>query len=69
MDWLNEPPAWREEDGVLTVTTGLKTDFWRETHYGFVRDDGHFATAPLRGTSAPRWSSAGITRNSTTRPG
>jgi regulation of enolase protein 1 (concanavalin A-like superfamily) len=41
MDWLNAPPEWREEDGVLTVVTGEKTDFWRETHYGFVRDDGH----------------------------
>src|SRR5687768_13773727 len=41
MQWLNEPPEWREENGVLTVTTGPKTDFWRETHYGFTRDDGH----------------------------
>lgn len=41
MFWLNEPPAWREEDGVLSVTTGDRTDFWRETHYGFIRDDGH----------------------------
>ena len=22
---------------VLQVTTGERTDFWRETHYGFVR--------------------------------
>ncbi len=22
--------------------TGEKTDFWRKTHYGFIRDDGHF---------------------------
>lgn len=42
MDWLNAPPEWREDRGVLTVTTGEKTDFWRETHYGFIRDDGHF---------------------------
>jgi regulation of enolase protein 1 (concanavalin A-like superfamily) len=49
MDWLNEPPAWREEDGVLTVTTGPKTDFWRETHYGFVRDDGHFRHRTVKG--------------------
>jgi regulation of enolase protein 1 (concanavalin A-like superfamily) len=39
--WLNEPPSWRETDGVLNVVTGDKTDFWRETHYGFIRDDGH----------------------------
>ena len=41
MLWLNEPPSWRDEDRVLSVTTGDKTDFWRETHYGFIRDDGH----------------------------
>jgi regulation of enolase protein 1 (concanavalin A-like superfamily) len=41
MDWLNKPPRWREEAGTLTVQTGGKTDFWRTTHYGFVRDSGH----------------------------
>jgi len=25
----------------LAVTAGAKTDFWRTTHYGFVRDNGH----------------------------
>jgi regulation of enolase protein 1 (concanavalin A-like superfamily) len=40
--WLNEPPRWEEADGILHVVTGEKTDFWRETHYGFIRDDGHF---------------------------
>jgi uncharacterized protein len=41
MEWLNEPPAWKFENGMLDVTTGSKTDFWRVTHYGFIRDDGH----------------------------
>jgi len=41
MDWLNEPPHWQMEGDLLLVTTGDKTDFWRETHYGFIRDDGH----------------------------
>ena len=49
MEWLNEPPAWREQDGVLRVTTGARTDFWRETHYGFVRDDGHLRYARASG--------------------
>ena len=40
--WLNEPCDWNLQDGVLTVTTDAKTDFWRETHYGFTRDNGHF---------------------------
>jgi regulation of enolase protein 1 (concanavalin A-like superfamily) len=41
--WLNQPDHWAAHpDGSLEVTTGLQTDFWRETHYGFVRDSGHF---------------------------
>jgi hypothetical protein len=35
--WFNEPGRW---DG-NTVTTDPDTDFWRTTHYGFVRDTGH----------------------------
>lgn len=42
MDWLNPPPEWSESSDTLLVATGQKTDFWRETHYGFIRDDGHF---------------------------
>ncbi|MDX2005853.1 MAG: DUF1349 domain-containing protein [Meiothermus sp.] len=42
MNWLNEPPRWKLEPAALEVVTADRTDFWRETHYGFVRDDGHF---------------------------
>jgi regulation of enolase protein 1 (concanavalin A-like superfamily) len=42
MKWYNEPPVWNEQDQVISVTSGLKTDFWRKTHYGFIRDTGHF---------------------------
>jgi regulation of enolase protein 1 (concanavalin A-like superfamily) len=35
--WFNEPSSW----GGGTVTTDPGTDFWRTTHYGFVRDTGH----------------------------
>ena len=42
MQWLHEPPIWKAEGSTLIVTTGPKTDFWRKTHYGFVRDNGHF---------------------------
>jgi hypothetical protein len=41
MTWMNEPPHWRMDGDALHATTGAKTDFWRETHYGFFRDDGH----------------------------
>lgn len=49
VEWLNEPPAWREADGVLSVTTAERTDFWRETHYGFIRDTGHFRYREVSG--------------------
>ncbi|RKN41874.1 DUF1349 domain-containing protein [Streptomyces hoynatensis] len=49
MSWLNEPPSWSVEDGRLTATTGPETDFWRETFYGFVRDDGHFLYREVHG--------------------
>ena len=39
--WLNEPAAWRRDEA-LHVTTDARTDFWRETHYGFSHDTGHF---------------------------
>ncbi len=41
MQWLNEPKTWKDEAGTLVVTTDAKTDFWRHTHYGFVRDNAH----------------------------
>lgn len=42
MKWYNEPPSWHKQPGVITVTSGAKTDFWRQTHYGFIRDNGNF---------------------------
>jgi len=49
MSWLNEPPQWSDEDGVIRVRTGLKTDFWRRTFYGYVTDNGHFYRRPVTG--------------------
>jgi len=42
MEWLGEPREWQEQGGELVVRTDPRTDFWRTTHYGFVRDNGHF---------------------------
>lgn len=44
MQWHNEPPAW-----TIQVTAGPKTDFWRKTHYGFIRDSGHFYYQQVEG--------------------
>lgn len=40
--WLNEPKNWSWREDELEVETDEATDFWRETHYGFTRDSGHF---------------------------
>lgn len=47
--WLNPPASWQADETALTVTTDAKTDFWRETHYGFTRDSGHFLGFPTAG--------------------
>jgi regulation of enolase protein 1 (concanavalin A-like superfamily) len=62
MQWLNEPPSWREEDGVLSVMTGDRTDFWRHTHYGFVRDDGHLRYRTVQGDFTAEVSFSGLYR-------
>lgn len=42
MRWFNEPGKWSFDGGVLKVAVDGGTDFWRVTHYGFIRDNGHF---------------------------
>ncbi|MET3709588.1 regulation of enolase protein 1 (concanavalin A-like superfamily) [Sphingomonas trueperi] len=45
--WLNAPKRWHADAGEdLTLVTDRGTDFWRETHYGFTRDSGHFLGFP-----------------------
>ena len=41
MRWRCEPASWRGLPDGIELRTNPKTDFWRHTHYGFVRDDGH----------------------------
>jgi regulation of enolase protein 1 (concanavalin A-like superfamily) len=49
MSWLNEPPQWSHDEGLIRVVTGMKTDFWRHTFYGYVTDNGHFFHRPVTG--------------------
>lgn len=45
--WLNEPKNWNvDAAGDLSIVIDKGTDFWRETHYGFTRDSGHFFGFP-----------------------
>jgi regulation of enolase protein 1 (concanavalin A-like superfamily) len=44
--WLNKPERWSAEGDSLQIVTDKATDFWRETHYGFSRDSGHFLGFP-----------------------
>jgi regulation of enolase protein 1 (concanavalin A-like superfamily) len=66
---MNEPAHWSAADGVLTVTAEGGTDFWRTTHYGYVRDNGHVCgeavsgdfdlTMRVRGSYADQYDQAG----------
>ncbi len=49
MSWLDEPPRWSADGGLIRVVTGLETDFWRRTFYGYVTDNGHFYHRPVTG--------------------
>jgi uncharacterized protein len=49
MSWLNPPAAEHYSEGVLTVRSKGKTDFWRKTFYGYVTDNGHFMYVPMLG--------------------
>ena len=47
--WLNPPETWSADGAQLRVTTDEKTDFWRKTQYGFIRDSGHFFGTEIAG--------------------
>lgn len=42
MQWSNPPAQAAASEDALSVTSAPGSDFWRVTHYGFVRDNGHF---------------------------
>jgi regulation of enolase protein 1 (concanavalin A-like superfamily) len=48
-DWFNAPRTWTVAGDCLHVLTDEATDFWRSTHYGFIRDSGHFLACPIQG--------------------
>lgn len=70
MKWLHEPRQWKASENGLVVTADPQTDFWRITHDGGVRDNGHFyfdsvegdctATVHLEGDFGGLYDHAGI---------
>jgi regulation of enolase protein 1 (concanavalin A-like superfamily) len=50
--WLNPPAAVEHDGSDLVVSTRMRSDFWRTTSYGFVRDDGHALLAAFPQGSA-----------------
>jgi len=56
--WLNEPAEWSPAGSGVDLVTGLETDFWQTTFYGFQRDSGH---AYLRAVSGDFTASASFT--------
>ena len=49
MQWISEPANWHAQNDRITVAVSGGTDFWRKTHYGFVRDNGHFGYVDVHG--------------------
>jgi regulation of enolase protein 1 (concanavalin A-like superfamily) len=49
MNWFNEPASCSRDGEQLTIRTAPGTDFWRKTHYGFIRDNGHFLPHQVEG--------------------
>ena len=47
--WLNPPDDWSGDTTRLELRTGARTDFWRQTFYGFIRDSGHAFLRPVSG--------------------
>jgi regulation of enolase protein 1 (concanavalin A-like superfamily) len=56
--WSNEPRSWSAAE-TLSVHTDPDTDFWRTTHYGFVRDTGHVLAREVSGDFRLRTSFTG----------
>jgi regulation of enolase protein 1 (concanavalin A-like superfamily) len=70
MEWWNEPRSWGLTEGGIWAHTEPSTDFWRETHYGYTYDSGHFfyrkadadfkATVHLAGDYRYQYDQAGL---------
>ncbi|MEI6948995.1 DUF1349 domain-containing protein [Paraflavisolibacter sp. H34] len=70
MNWHNAPQKFRIDGNTIELEALPKTDFWRITHYGFIRDNGHFlfreaegdftASVKVRGDYTDLYDQAGL---------
>jgi regulation of enolase protein 1 (concanavalin A-like superfamily) len=68
--WRGEPAEWEQQPDVVCVEVDAGTDFWRKTHDGGIRDNGHFyfrviegdfiAEVELRGEYQGQYDHAGL---------
>jgi uncharacterized protein len=49
MKWFNQPKTWKAYPDSLIMTVDPGTDYWRTTHYGFIRDSGPFYYQEMSG--------------------
>lgn len=47
--WRNQPPFYEERGETLLIRTGLETDYWNNTFYGFKHANGHFRATEVTG--------------------
>ena len=63
MQWFNEPPQWQHNGDEIHVSVAPGTDFWRKTHYGFIRDNGHLYVQRVAGDFVAEVKVAGAYRD------
>ena len=63
MQWFNEPPQWQHNGDEIPVSVAPGTDFWRKTHYGFIRDNGHLYVQRVAGDFVAEVKVAGAYRD------
>jgi len=54
MEWLNEPTEWNARTGGLSARSEAGTDFWRKTHDGGTRHNGHYYSDVVSGDFTAR---------------
>jgi regulation of enolase protein 1 (concanavalin A-like superfamily) len=63
MQWHNPPASWSAKGKTITLDVMPKTDYWRTTHYGYNRDNGHFYYRNTSGAFVARVKVSGAYRD------